>query len=117
MSVDLRNVGRAIIFALLIALGGGLTTQSAGQTTQQQPTVTGGPGPSEPALVNPVIGTATSPTAAAARTDYPDGVMLKPEATGPAPGVAPGQPTPVAASGRVGPDGKVIDQNASSSPH
>ena len=57
-----------------------------------------------------------SPTAAPARTGYPDGVMLKPDATGPAPGVAAGQPSPVRFSGKVGPGGKVIGQDAPSSP-
>ena len=45
MSIDRCGVGRATVFALLIALGGGLTAQSAGQTTQQpptQPTASGG---------------------------------------------------------------------------
>ena len=40
--------------------------------------------------------------------------MLKPDATGPAPGVAAGQPSPVRVSGKVGPGGKVIDQDAPS---
>ena len=119
MSIDRCDVGRATVFALLIALGGGLTAQSAGQTTQQpptQPTASGGAPPGEQALVDPVTGKPMSPTAAPARTGYPDGVMLKPDATGPAPGVAAGQPTPVRFSGKVGPGGKVIDQNAPSSP-
>ena len=119
MSIDRSDVGRATVFALLIALGGGLTAQSAGQTTQQpppQPTASGGAPPSEQAPVDPVTGKPMSPAAAPARTEYPDGVMLKPDATGPAPGVAAGQPTPVRFSGKVGPGGKVVGQNAPSSP-
>jgi hypothetical protein len=119
MSIDRSDVGRATVFALLIALGGGLTAESAGQTTQQpppQPTASGGAPPSEKAPVDPVTGKPMSPAAAPASTEYPGGVMLKPDATAPAPGVAAGQPTPVRFSGKVGPAGKVIGQNAASSP-
>ena len=101
MSIDRCGVGRATVVALLIALSEGLAAQSAGQTTQ--------PPPTEPtANVAPRSdGKPMSPTAAPARTGFPDGVMLKPDATGPAPGIAVGQPTPMRFSGKVGPGGKV----------
>ena len=119
MSIDRRGVGRATVFALVIALGGGLTAQSAGPATQQpptQPTASGGASPGGQALVDPVTGKPMSPTAAPARTGYPDGVMLKPDATGLTPDTAAGQPAPVRFSGKVGPGGKVLGQDAPSSP-
>src|SRR6185369_14262923 len=117
MTTDRCDVGRATVFALLIALGGDLTAQSAGQTTQQPTAQTPAGGvPASKALIDPVTGKLTSPTAAPSRTEYPGGVLLKPDAMSPAPGVAAGQPAPLLFSGKVGPAGNVTDQDAPSSP-
>ena len=124
MSMPGSDFGRVTVFVALIALGGGLMAQSAGQTTQDpptQPTANGNAPPSERALVDQVTGKPLIPNAAPVRTREgfrldPSGVALNPQAAGPAPGTAAGEPSPVKVFGKVGPDGKVIGRDAPSSP-
>jgi hypothetical protein len=89
MRMDRRGVGHLTLLVALIVLGGGLATQSAGQTTQSpaQPTATGDPG----------------------------GKALDADAKGSAPGAS-GTQAPARFSGKVGPGGTVIGQDAPAAP-
>ena len=133
MSRSHFGVGRVMHFIVLIALACGLTVQTAAQTakpaaTQQTTTRSGSasdekaPPPGERALVDPVTGQLIGPTAAYSRGGEgpqpidPSRVMPKPDATGPAPGLEIGMPSPVTFHGNVGPGGTPIGQDAPSSP-
>ena len=133
MSRSHFGVGRVMHIIVLIALACGLTVQTAAQTakpaaTQQTTTRSGSaadekaPPPGERALVDPVTGQLIDPTAAYSRGGEgpqpidPGRVMPKPDATGPAPGLEIGMPSPVTFHGNVGPGGTPIGQDAPSSP-
>jgi hypothetical protein len=97
MSIDRYNVGHATLFVAMIALGSGLTAQSAPQNTQQPPASIGGvSSPDQGQVVDAVTGKAST--------------GAKPPA--PTPGAS--LPAPLASSGKVGPGGKAVGQGPSS---
>src|SRR5262245_40604336 len=109
MSRDCRGVSHLTLFVVSIVLGGGLTAQSAGQTTQPphtQSTANGAASGENAAKPGPPV------RAREASQLDPSGVAINPDARA----AAPGSPTAARASGKVGPAGKVLGKDGPSSP-